>query len=601
MNSKIHIKILFSLLGKIKKILLYFKSNGFLKTVRRIRSLHRSHVAHVSEYQKWIAKVEPSLPRPDFDFLKSGPLITVLMPVFRTRVEMLEQAIASVAAQTYGNWELCIADDASNVSELRNVLESWMSRDQRVRVVFREVNGRISSASNSALEISSGEYILLLDHDDLLMPDTLAHMVEAAIKEPCADMLYADEDHIDEFNERIRPFFKPGWSPTLLCSQAYLGHPVMIRRSLVVSVGGFRSGYDGSQDLDLMLRVAAVARKVLHVPRVLYHWREHAESTAANPNAKPYAHDAGRRAVEDFLNLQYGDHLLNVEDGEALFTYRPIFKLPETTKISIVIPTKDKIELLARCIDTILINTTHANFEILIIDNNSVEMETEVYLNKIPSMDARVKTIKCPIPFNWSKLNNIGANQTDGNVLVFLNNDIEIITPDWLQLLCGVAILEDVGLVGPMLLYADGSIQHAGVVVGMGGWADHIYKGVLPIHRTGPFVSPAISRDVLSVTGACTVIERIKFEALGGYDEAFIICGSDVELGLRAHNKGLRNIYRADARLYHYESKTRGAEVPDNDFKESAVKYEPWRTMKRDPFFHPLLDITSSYPKLTVN
>jgi glycosyltransferase involved in cell wall biosynthesis len=589
------------LISKIKKLIHYLKREGFLKTVQRIRFLYTSHVIEADEYRKWIADVEATLPAPDFSALMSGPLISVLMPVFRPNVEMLDQAIESVAAQSYENWELCIADDASNEAEIRNVLESWMNRDKRIRVVFREVNGHISAASNSALAIANGVYMVLLDHDDLLVPDTLAHLVQAAIEEPLADILYADEDHIDEFKQRVRPFFKPGWSPTLLWSQAYLGHPVMIRLSLVETVGGFRSYYDGSQDQDLMLRVGAIARKVVHVPRVLYHWREHAESTAGNPDSKPYAHDAGRRAVEDFLKLQYADRLDKVEDGVALFTYRPIFKLPKTTKVSIVIPTKDKIDLLSRCIDSIINLSTHVNFEILVIDNNSIERETEAYLNRITLEDARVKTIKCPIPFNWSRLNNIGANHTQGEVLVFLNNDIEIITPGWLELLCGTALLNDVGLVGPMLSYPDGSIQHAGVVVGMGGWADHIFKCEMPIHRTGPFVSPVISRDVLGVTGACTVIERSKYQALGGYDETFIICGSDVELGLRAHNTGLRNIYRSDARLYHFESKTRGAEVPDNDFKESAIKYEPWRTMKRDPYFHPLLDITSTRPKFSIS
>jgi GT2 family glycosyltransferase len=325
----------------------------------------------------------------------------------------------------------------------------------------------------------------------------------------------------------------------------------------------------------------------------------HAGSTAMNAGAKPYAHEAGRRAVQAFLEARYGARLLRVDDGEHLFTYSPRFRMEPGTVVSIIVPTRDKADLVETCVRSILARSTWPDYEVLIVDNQSNEAATFAAFDRLRAIDARVRVVPAPIPFNWSRVNNLAANESRGQVLLFLNNDTEVITADWIERLGEVALLPDVATVGALLLYPDGTIQHAGVVVGMGGWADHVFKGCAPVHHPSPFISAVTTRNVLASTGACVAIERAKFERLGGFDEEFEICGSDVEIGLRAHRAGLQNIMLATVRLYHYESKTRGPEVPENDFVQSARKYAPYRE-GGDPFYSPDLDASSTTPTIRV-
>jgi GT2 family glycosyltransferase len=296
---------------------------------------------------------------------------------------------------------------------------------------------------------------------------------------------------------------------------------------------------------------------------------------------------------------RYGDRLLRVDDGEHLFTYNPRFALAAATRVSIVVPTRDKAELVEACVRSIVARSTWPNVEVLIVDNQSAEAATFAAFDRLRALDPRVRVLPAPIPFNWSRVNNLAARESAGEVLVFLNNDTEVITPDWIERLAEVALLPDVAAVGPLLLYPDGTVQHAGVVVGMGGWADHVFKGRAPVHHPSPFVSAVTTRNVLAVTGACLAIERAKFERLGGFDEEFEICGSDVELGLRAHRGGLQNVYLAMVRLVHHESKTRGPQVPENDFVQSARKYAPYRE-GADPFYSPHLDRMATTPTIRV-
>lgn len=367
------------------------------------------------------------------------------------------------------------------------------------------------------------------------------------------------------------------------------------------AVGGLRPESNGAQDYDLWLRASLKARKVEHVPRVLYHWRLHETSTSLNSDSKPYAHEAGRKAVESYICDRYRSARSNIQiaDGEYAFTYKAEFDLPKQLVVSVIIPTRDRVDLLRPCVEGILNRSSWKNLEVLILDNGSREEQTQEYLHSIQKSDPRVRVVRADIPFNWSRLNNIGARESRGDVFIFLNNDTQVISPGWIESLAGYASLPDVGVVGGLLLFEDGTIQHSGVVVGMGGWADHVFRTQQPSHFVGePFVSPVLTRNVLAVTGACAAITREKFELLGGFDESFIICGSDVELCLRAYRHGYFNVMCAEARLYHYESKTRTPHVPEEDFKQSDVKYAPYRVHKVDPFYNPNLSLAKTMPLL---
>lgn len=565
---------------------------------RRRRKLHDGYAEWIrrNETQKEAGREQLQKTLAGFE---NPPLISVIMPTYNANSAWLAEAIASVKGQLYPHWQLCIADDASTDPVIARLLNT-AAEDTRIKVLFRQQNGHIAAASNSALDSATGEYVALLDHDDLLDEQALFRVVEALQKHPDADLLYSDEDLFDQQGGRTSPFFKPDWSPHLAISQAYLGHLVVIRHDLIKQCGGFRSSFDGAQDYDLWLRCSLQARRIVHIPHILYHWRKHAASTAASADAKPYAHEAGRRAAEQYLQQRYPESGATVVEGDHLFTYQARFKLPDQLLISIIIPTRNGLDLLQPCIESIVARSDWQRFEIVILDNGSCEPATLQYLREAPAGDTRIRVVRADIPFNWSRLNNLGAAEARGDVLVFLNNDTLVISNDWLEQLAGYALLPDVGLVGGLLLFEDGTIQHSGVVVGMGGWADHPFRGCPAVHGASPFVSPVLTRNVLTVTGACMALSRERFQYLGGFDESFIICGSDVELGLRAHQQGLYNVLCAEARLYHLESKTRTSFIPEEDFRQSALKYEPYRTQQSDPFYNPNLSLVGTIPVVQV-
>jgi len=558
------------------------------------------------DYQEWIRRYDMLTEKERSDLLEKmeqfcrKPLISVVMPVYNPSPCWLAEAIDSVRNQIYPHWELCIADDASTNPEVQSLLARYAKEDPRIKVCYRKKNGHISAASNSAFELASGEYVALLDHDDLLAELALFRVVEALQQHPMAGLLYSDEDNLDEMGVRCSPFFKPDWSPHLAISQAYLGHLVVMRCDILQQIGSFRTGLDGAQDYDLWLRASQEVDSIVHIPHLLYHWRKHPESTAASSAAKPYAHEAGRTAVAQYLQQRYPERGITVVDGEHLFTYQACFPLPEQLLVSIIIPTRDGLQLLQPCVESIVARSRWKRFEIIILDNGSSEPDTMDYLRDTPERDQRIRVVRADIPFNWSQLNNIGAQEARGDLLIFLNNDTLVISNDWLEQLAGYALLPDVGLVGGLLLFEDGSIQHSGVVVGMGGWADHLFRGDQALHHTSPFVSPVLTRNVLTVTGACMAISRERFRQLGGFDETFTICGSDVELGLRAHRQGFYNVLCAEARLYHLESKTRTSFIPEQDFQQSALAYEPFRTQQCDPFYNPNLSLAGTTPRVQV-
>ena len=522
-------------------------------------------------------------------------LFSIVMPVYNVEIKWLDKAIESIEKQNYKNWEICIADDCSTKQEVREHLSAM--KNSRIKIKLLEKNQGISGATNAAAALASGEYILLMDNDDELAPSAL-HEFYQKIKKEGSDIIYSDMDIIDAKGKTRDPLCKPDWSPDLFLSQMYLGHLIGFKKSLFEKVGGFRGEFNGSQDYDLLLRMTEMTDKIGHVPEILYHWRDLPSSTAANPESKPYAQTAGLNAIQEHLDRVYGKGAATANETENLFVYDVRYHMNEEPKVSIIIPIKDHADLLKAAIDSIYAKTTYKNFEIIILNNNSEREETFTYLKKVKEEHDNVIVKDAAFEFNWSRLNNYGMKFATGDVYVCLNNDVEVIEPEWLTRLVEKAIRKDVGVVGGLLLYEDNTIQHAGVVIGMGGWADHVFKGMKPQHYGSPFVSPMVTRNVSAVTGACLAVSKATIEKIGGFDEKFIVCGSDIELALRANQHGLVNIYDPNVRLYHYESKSRDAsKIPQIDFDLSDQMYKTYRK-NGDPYYNRNLDYYCCQPKI---
>lgn len=521
---------------------------------------------------------------------------SIVVPMYNTQISFLRELIQGVKDQVYSNWELCLIDASDRDKDaIRAVCEEYSREDERIRYIPVEKNQGISKNTDYGIQKASGEFIVLCDHDDVLLPKAL-YMMADAIHCSNADVYYTDEDHLNARGKHVMPLYKPDWSRDLLYSQMYTCHAFCFRRSLYDQIGGFDAEMDGAQDYDLMLRFSEITENIRHIPFVLYSWRESEESTASNADAKPYAHVAGLKALNAHLHRRYGE-IAEAVETEYPFVYHSVFHTMQTEpKVSIIIPMKDKWELTDQCLRSIAEKSTYKNYEIIILDNRSEEPGTFAWFEKIQKTDSHVRVIKADFEFNWSKLNNYGMQFAQGDVYIFLNNDIEIISPDWIETLCSNALREDVGVVGPLLLYEDDTIQHAGIIVGMGGWADHVYKGTKVSHTGTPFVSPLVSRNVTAVTGACMAVSRKTIEQIGSFDERFVICGSDVELCIRAYAKGFNNLYTPYARLYHLESKSRDSYIPEIDFKMSYNCYTPFRE-GGDPYYNINLDSKRVVPR----
>lgn len=529
--------------------------------------------------------------------VKGNIVFSVLLPVYNVKVDLLKEAINSVFEQSYANWELCIVDDCSTETASRSYLNSLS--DKRVKVLFSDKNQGISEATNKAASLAHGDYLVLLDNDDLLMPNALEELF-IRLSMTQADIIYTDNDVIDEDNNRLAVLMKPDWSPDLFYSQMYIGHLLAFKRTLFDEVRGFNSEFDGSQDYDLVLRMSEKTSSIEHIQKVLYSWRSIPSSTSGNPDAKPYAQTAGLNALQaHFDRVSPGEVIVN--ETENLFVYDVRYKIADPTTItaSIIIPTKDHVDDLKAAIDSIFNKTvTSYRYEVLILDNGSTELKTKEYLQNVSNEHKNVRVLNAPYAFNWSKLNNQGINESNSDVIVCLNNDVEVISKDWLDRLIENALRKDVGVVGGLLLYPDGTIQHAGVVIGLGGWADHVYKGTKPVHYGNPFISPVVNRNVSAVTGACMAFSRNLIESIGIFDENFVICGSDVELCLRARKYGFNNLYLPKVCLTHYESKTRDPkDIPETDFQLSEEAYRNY-LLTGDPYYNSNLDYDCCIPTL---
>ena len=506
---------------------------------------------------------------------------SVVMPVYETPEPLLRKAIDSVRRQLYPRWELCIADDASKAPHVRRVLEEAMRDDARIKVTFREQNGHISAASNSALTLASGDWVALLDHDDELAEHALYMMAEEIAAHPDADLVYSDEDKIDHGGRRFDPHLKPDWNPDLFWSQNYLAHLCVLRRSRVVEVGGFREGFEGSQDYDLYLRAG---QHVRHVPFVLYHWRAIEGSTAQAASAKSYAQAAGERALRDKLGLE-------IAAGPFPTTYRVRWPAPSPL-VTLVIPTRDQCAVLRNCIESIRRTTAYRNYELIVVDNQSRDRETLAYLS---SLDAKV--LRYDQPFNFSAINNLGVREARGEVVGLLNNDLEAIEPDWLGEMVAQAMRPEIGAVGARLLYPDRTLQHGGIILGIGGVAGHAHKYSSEADP-GYFSRAQLVQDVSAVTAACLLVRHDTYLRAGGLDEGLAVAFNDVDFCLRVRALGLRNLWTPFATLLHHESRTRGPEnTPAKRARfrrEKAVMHERWAdALRADPAYSPNLTLES--------
>lgn len=557
-------------------------------------------------YARWIAKFEaPEIA--DVKALQTAqerfahrPTVSVLMPVYNTAEDFLRRAIESVLAQSYPHWELCVADDASTEPHVRAVLEEYARRDPRVKVTYRAENGHISAASNSALALATGEFVALLDHDDELAPHAL-HFVVAALNEmPSACILYSDEDKIDATGERSDPHFKPEWNPDLFLSQNYVSHLGVYRRDLLGRIGGFRQGVEGSQDYDLMLRCLPhlTPGEIVHVPKVLYHWRTVEGSTALQAERKSYTAAAGIRALRDFFDAR-GRQDVVVEAGMVPNTYRVRYPVPRPEPlVSLLIPTRDRFDYLERCVRSILEKTTYPNYEILILDNGSTELDTLAFFERVQREYARVRVVSYPHPFNFSAINNFGVRNARGEVIGLVNNDVEVITPEWLTEMVSHALRPEIGCVGAKLYYDDETIQHAGVILGIGGVAGHSHK-YFPRSHDGYFSRLKVVQNVSAVTAACLVVRKAVYEEVGGLDEDNLaVAFNDVDFCLKVRQAGYRNLWTPYAELYHHESKSRGIEdTPvkvERFHREAAFIRAKWdEALVNDPCYSRNLTLMS--------
>lgn len=516
-------------------------------------------------YKTWIARFdtldagERAVIRRRVRALLRQPLISVVLPVFNPDLPLLREAMDSVRRQIYQRWELCIADDASTDVEVRPFLEQCALEDKRIKVVFRRKNGHISACSNSALELATGEWIALLDQDDLLPEQALAIAAITINQVPNAGLLYSDEDKLDETGERCRPYFKSDWNPELLLGQNCISHLGIYRHSLLREIRGFREGFEGSQDYDLALRCVERLRdeQIVHIPRVLYHWRMIEGSVAQDAEAKLYARGAARRAIADFLqrNRISGSVTACAQNAEW---HRVIYELPEPLPlVSIIIPTRDHLDLLQRCIESVTEVTDYSSLEIIIVDNNSIEPETLSYLARLET-EKKARVVQSLGEFNFSRSINEGARVGRGEVLLLLNNDIEATEPGWLREMVSHVVRPEVGAVGARLWFPDGTLQHGGVVVGLGGVASHAFyhfppDSIAPLNRT--FV---LAQNYSAVTAACLAVGKSVFESVGGFNEELPANFNDVDFCLRLRARGWRIVWTPYANLIHDQSASRG-------------------------------------------
>lgn len=524
-----------------------------------------------------------------------GPKISIIVPAYKTPEAFLRQLMDSLLAQTYANWELCIANASPEDASMEYVLKEYAKKDSRILWKKLEENKGIAENTNEAFAMATGEFAGLLDHDDLLAPNALYEVAKALETEPDIDVLYTDEDKVrgDEVLEHFQPHLKPDFNIDLLRSNNYICHFFVVRKSLLEKTGGFRREYDGAQDYDFIFRCTQAAGKIHHIPEILYHWRTHQSSTADNPESKLYAFEAGKRAIEE--NLRQNGLIGEVSHTKDYGFYRVKYPVQGEPLVSIIIPNKDAKEDLEKCIQSILEKSSYTNYEILIVENNSTGEEIFSYYKEL-SENSRIRLLRWKREFNYSAINNYGAKKAKGDYLLFLNNDTEVISPDWIEEMLGFCQRPDTGIVGARLYFGNNTVQHAGTVIGIGGIAGHMFTD-MPRERSGYMHKAAIIQDLSAVTAACMMVKRQVFDEVQGFEEQLSVAFNDVDFCLRVREKQYLVVYDPYVELYHYESKSRGAE----DSKEKVRRFQSeiefmrcrWETLlkKGDPYYNKNLSL----------
>lgn len=577
----------------IKKGILYLRHYGpkefWVKLTERFQ-------ADDVDYEQWYENhkaLPEELEKQKNEKWKRKPLISIVVPVYNTPQVFLRQMIESVQNQSYSEWELCIGNASPENKEMKKILEEY-KKDARIKEVEIPENKGISQNTNRAMEIASGELIGLLDHDDLLAPNALYEIAKAVNEHPDPEVIYTDEDKVTtDLKEHFQPHLKPDFNLDLLRSNNYICHFFVASRDLIKRVGGFRPEFNGAQDYDLILRCTEQAKQIVHIPKILYHWRVHKASTADNPASKMYAFDAGKRAIEE--------HLVRcrtkgtVQHTKDLGFYRVKYEVCGEPLVSIIIPNKDQSEALKKCLDSIREKTSYRNYEIIIVENNSEEPETFAFYKKIAG--EKIKIVTWEGEFNYSAINNFGVRHARGDYLLLLNNDVEIINGDWLTEMLSHCQRKEVGIVGAKLYYPDNTIQHAGIIIGIGGVAGSVFVG-LPRAFSGYLHKASIQLDLSAVTAACMLVKRSVFEQVGGLEEKLKVAFNDVDFCLRVREKGYLVVYDPYAELYHYESKTRGAEDTKEKIRRFQTEIEYMRShwigllKKGDPYYNCNLSLT---------
>lgn len=535
-----------------------------------------------SSYLKYLEEQRKNIERKE---LKYRPLISFIVPTYNVSKPFLKECLDSLLNQSYDNFEICISDDHSTLEETIEVLKEYEQKYDQIHVTYRKKNGHISEASNTAISLAKGEFIALIDNDDTIEKDSLYYVVEALNQNKKLDMIYSDEDKIDFKGNYMEPHFKPDYSPDTLMGVNYICHLCVLRTSLVRKIGGFRKAYDGSQDYDLFLRITEKTKEIYHIEKVLYHWRQTATSTAGYLGNKSYAYLAGKKALEDSLKRR--EIKGEVIDNKRVSTYLVKYWTNKPL-ISIIIPMRDQAKISRRCFESLYQKNTYSNFEIIVIDNGSCEKETkDLFLEY--QKKKNFKVIRDSKEFNYSSLNNEGVKHARGEYLLFLNNDTKIIQEDTLEWMVGYAAQEHVGCVGAKLLYPDKLVQHAGVVLGFGGVAGHIYVAN-SYQDNGLFGRLVMPYNYTAVTAACLMIKKEKFLQVKGFDEDLKVALNDVDLNLKILNQGYYNVCLSNVEVMHYESKSRGYEASKDKQerfkKEQEYMKKKWgHTLDRDKYF----------------
>jgi len=553
-------------------------------------------------YSSWIEQTEkPRLPCEKtvttiLDSLSFRPIISVLLPIYNTDVNHLRECIESVLKQSYVHWQLCIADDASTSAHVRSLIEEYAARDEKILFEFRQLKGHVVAASNSALVLATGEYIALLDHGDLLAEHALLKVVQVLNDQPEAGVLYSDEDKIDVEGRRFDPCFKPGWNTDLLLSQNYISHLCVYKSDLVNAVGGFREAFKESYNHDLLLRCASQLQdeQIVHIPEILYHCRAVARSIVERPVEQNNTTMAGVDVLTHYFSQSASN--IVVKPGPLLNTYRVHWPIPEERPlVSLIIPTRDGYEILKRCVNSILEKTTYDHYEIIILNNQSRCPDTLKYLRTITA-DKRVTVHAWDYPFNYSAINNFGATKSKGSILGLVNNDVEVINPDWLDEMVSHVCREAIGCVGAKLYYPNETVQHAGVILGLGGVAGHAHK-YFSRSEHGYFSRLKLVQNFSAVTGACLLVRKAIFEQVGGLDEEHLaVAFNDVDFCLKVREAGFRNLWTPYAELYHHESVSRGADNTNKKRlraqREAKYMREKWgQILDIDPAYNPNLTL----------